>query len=459
MHFRAGRSTVGNGDARRMKALRIVLFAAAVAGPVPAARAVDPWPAETNVAALRLTDVDAGLDAANWSGACWNPDTRMLWLACNSGYFWALVEDGAGGFRVATNAAGAKAKWAPGGDFEAICQTDSDPDLVYVMDENGYIREYAVSNYAATNATRVWNVTTHFPEVGGASGGEGLAFVPDEFLRRQRFCDSNGVATVSSNGMGGLMFVGYQYDGCVYALDLNRATSTYRVVGRYKTSRAETADLHFDRRTGKLYAWHNPANVNYLEVVELGSYLDGPDRRLRQLAEYAGPRNGNLEGFTVAPAAAANAAGGCIVTDDDNLNREAVMWYRQFQPSDDVDADGLSDGAELWHFGSVTQSVGTADADGDGLSNADELAAGTDPTNLASALVFYPPAPSPTALVLNWQSATGRNYSVRSTADLTNGFTNVVHSGIPADAPRNAATVDVSAVEGLTFYRIAAEAP
>ena len=423
-----------------------------------AARGLDAWPAETNVAAVRLTDVDSGLNVANWSGACWNPDTRTLWLACNSGYFWALVEDGAGGFRVATNAAGAKAKWAPGGDFEAICQTDSDTNRVYVMDENGYIREYAVSNYAATNATRVWNVTNHFPEVGGSSGGEGLAFVPDEFLRRQHFCDSNGVAYVSTNGMGGLMFIGYQYDGFVYALDLNRTFNTYGYVGRYKTGRTETADLEFDRASGKLYVWHNTGN-NYLEVVELHSVVDGADRRLRPLAEYVGPRTGNLEGFAVVPASAAQDSGGCILTDDDNLNQEAVMWYRQFQPSDDVDADGLSDGVELWHFGTVTQTVGSADSDADRLSNADEIAAGTDPTNSASALIQLPPAVDTEALVLNWPGATGRSYAIQSTANLASGFTNVVRAGIPADFPHNAATVDVSALFDFTFYRVAVEAP
>ena len=60
------------------------------------ARAVDPWPAESSAAAVRLTDIDPGLDTVNWSGAFWNPDTRTLWICCNSGTFWALVENGAG---------------------------------------------------------------------------------------------------------------------------------------------------------------------------------------------------------------------------------------------------------------------------------------------------------------------------------------------------------------------------
>ena len=439
-----------------MKAPGHWLFLAGALAAAPA-RAAEPWPAEAHAAAVHLTDLDAGLNVQNWSGAHWNPGTRTLWLACNSGYFWALVEGGPYGFRVATNAAGIQAKWSPGGDFEGICQADSNSNLVYVMDENGYIREYDVSNYSQTNQTRTWDIRAVCTNTVNA-GGEGLAFVPDEFLRRQRFSNSNGVPYVSTNGMGGLMFVGYQQDGYLYALDLKRATGTYGSIGRYQTGRAETADLEFDRRSGKLYVWHNTGS-NYLEIVELGSYVDGAGRRLRPLAEYYGPRTGNLEGFAVVPSASSNAAGGCVVTDDNNAAGEAVLWYRQFQPSDDTDADSLSDTAELWHFGSVTQTVGAADDDSDGLSNAAELAAGTDPTNALSVLIQHAPAATSRELVLSWQSATGRTYAIRSATVMGLGFTNAVQAGIGDTAPLNVVTLDVSGLVSNTFFQIVTAPP
>lgn len=425
-----------------------------------AVSAADPWPAETNTVAVQVTGIDPGLNASNWSGAFWNPDTRMLWLANNSGYFWALVEGGPLGMQVATNAAGTPAKWTSSGDFEGICQTDSDTNLVYVMDENGYIREYDIRTHGVINETHVWDIRTQCPEAGGSSGGEGLAFIPDEYLRRQHFCQTNGAPYASTNGMGGLMFVGYQADGYVHAFDLNRTHNSYGYVGRYKTGQSETADLAFDRATGQLYIWHNPSNINYLEVVELNSYVEGSVRRLRPLAEYLGPRNGNLEGFALVPAASTNDRGGCIVTDDNNLPAgEAVVWYREFRPAEDTDADGLADGVELWHFGSTTQTVGSADSDGDRIANAAEILAGTDPTNSSSVLIQLAPIANGQELVLSWQSATGRTYAIRSAANPTNGYRHVVQAGISNTAPINVVTLGVAGLASNTFFQIVVGAP
>ena len=435
-------------------------FSVWLALPMLAARALaaGPWPAEAHAAAVRLTDVDSGLDVANWSGAFWNPQTRTLWLACNSGYFWALVEDGAGSFQVATNSVGAKAKWSPGGDLEAICQTEANPSLAYLMDENGWIREYDVSQPGTVIENRNWDIRAQCPEVSNTSGPEGLAFVPDEWLRRQGFRQADGTFYASTNGMDGLMFVGYQADGFVYAFDLNRSNNSHAYVGRYKTGRSETADLEFDRATGKLYVWHNVGD-NYLEVTELGAVADGADRRLRPLAEYTGPRTGNLEGFALAPASGAEERGGCILTDDDNLDGEAIAWYRQFQPAADTDADGLSDGWELWNFGTTTQTVGAADSDHDRLSNADEEIAGTDPNDETSALILLAPAVAGPQLALSWQSATGRTYAIHAAEPLKTGFVQIVQTNIAATAPVNVATLAVSGLASQSFFRIAVEKP
>ncbi len=380
--------------------------------------AVEPWPAESNALATKLTPVDPGLNAANWSGAFWNPETRTLWLACNSGYFWALVENGAGSFRVATNAAGAEAKWSPGGDLEGICQADYAQPVVYLMDENSSIREYDVSQYGVVRQAQAWNISAQCPEVGGA-GPEGLTFVPDEWLRREGFRQADGRLRTGTNGMGGLMFVGHQSGGFIHVFDLNRVNPGYSYVGRFRTGRSETAGLEFDRATGELYIWHNTGS-NYLEVTELSSYVEGAERRLRQLAEYTGPRTGNLEGFALVPTPETNKW--CFVTDDDNANGEAVMWYRQFQPAGDTDADGLPDGWELRHFGTTTQTVGTADSDRDGVSNVHEYTADTNPTNGAS---FFPPlviAPSLSVPILSIDpTSTDRRYHIDRKTNLLEG--------------------------------------
>jgi len=375
------------------------------------AHAQSAWPAEGNTSAAILTGVDPGFNDINMSGAFWNPVTRTLWLANNYGRFSALVEDGAGSFMVATNGSGTKAKWSTSGDFEGVCQGDLTSDILYIMDENGWIREYDVSEpkYGVITQNRTWDIRTECPEVSGA-GPEGITFVPDEWLGRQGFRSASGALYTSTNGMGGLMFVGHQSGGYIHVFDLNPSGTTWGYVGKYKTSRTETAGLEFDRTTGKLYIWHN-TGPNYLEVAELNSYVDGVDRRLRTIVEHTGPRSGNLEGFACVPTEETN--NWCFVTDDNNLNSEAIVWYRQFEPSEDVDGDTLPDGWELWSFGTTTQTVGSADSDLDGWINADEYIADTDPTNSTS---FFPPlalAFSPSSLILSIDlTSTARVYHI-----------------------------------------------
>lgn len=436
----------------------VVVAVWAAVGLASAGMAASPWPAEPTSQAVKLTGLDPAFNAVNMSGAAWNSATRTLWLANNSGEFWALVEDGAGSFRVATNAAGTKARWSPGGDLESICQADFSQTLVYLMDENGWIREYDTSQYGVIQENRNWDIRAQCPEVGGILGPEALTFVPDEWLRREGFQATNGTPCASSNGMGGLMFVGHQDGGYVHVFDLNRTNNTFAYVGRYKTGEAETAGLEFDRATGKLYIWHNTGS-NYLEVAELNSYREGEERRLRPLIEYVGPRTGNLEGFALAPATGTNHW--CFLTDDDNSNGEAILWFRQFQPVEDTEGDSLSDDWELKCWGTTTQTAGSVDSDQDGMSNAEEQTAGTDPTDAASALTLLSAVATldESALVLSWRSVSNRTYEVRQAARLRDGFTQVVQAAIPATPPVNVSTMAVSTVISGAFYRVAVQAP
>ncbi|MCX6866688.1 MAG: hypothetical protein NTV46_10815 [Verrucomicrobia bacterium] len=337
--------------------------------------AANPWPAEANTAALKLPVLDPYFKK-NMSGAYWNATTRTFWVCCNGpGSFWALVEDKPDVWKIATQPGGKQARWETGGDMEGICQTDDTKPLVYLMDETGYIREFDVSKFGVVKALRTWDIRASAGPNGG-SGPEGITFVPDAWLRREGFRDASGTLRASSNGMGGLMFVGHQTGGYVHVFDLNPHNNTFSYYGKIKTSQTETADLSFDRATGKLYLWHN-TGPNFLEVAELNSTPAGNERKFRTLIEYTGPRGGNLEG--IALVSHPKADGWIMLTDDDNTNDEALTIYKHFRPNQDTDKDGLTDDWELRFFGSTAITDGTADADGDKQTDLQEFQAGTDP--------------------------------------------------------------------------------
>ncbi|MBK8476252.1 MAG: hypothetical protein IPL39_08015 [Opitutaceae bacterium] len=84
----------------------------------------------------------------------------------------------------------------------------------------------------------------------------------------------------------------------------------------------------------------------------------------------------------------------------------------------DRNNDGLSDvWAALYRL--PTGAAANADEDGDGIPNAQEALAGTDPRDAASRFVTPPPQTDAAGnLVLRWRGAWGKRYTVQSSTNL-----------------------------------------
>jgi len=293
--------------------------------------AISPWPAEAWISATTFTHLNPDF-RNNMSGACWNPKKQIFWVCRNGGpsAFWALKYNGAGSLMIATNDSGSQAGYyLRSGDLEAICQVDYDTDFVFLMfEKRNLIRKYDVSVYGKPTLKMQWDISAYVPKKGGG-GSEGITFVPNEWLKKEGFVNAGGKPYLSTNGMGGLMFVAHQNGGRIYAFDLNPDNGTVLFVGAYKTSRSESSGLEFDRSTGLLYVWHN-LGPNYLEVTKLSSQVEGKERRFTSAAEFVGPKSGNLEGIAIVPTT--TKKDWCLIVDDDNQDGAALMLFRQFNP-------------------------------------------------------------------------------------------------------------------------------
>jgi hypothetical protein len=297
--------------------------------------AADPWPAEPIGSAVNLTPIEGPVPNefyTDMSACSWNPTTRRLWVARNKGpsKFWAIVEDGAGSFKI-DERSGNRGEWSGFGDLESLTQANLSADIVYLMIEGEErIKSYDVSVYGTATLLDDWDVRPFLP-LAGEKGAEGFTFVPDSYLSAAGFVDNTGALYTSTEGLGGLMLVGHQNGGGVFAFDLNPTTGGFKFVGEYRTSYDETAGLEFDRSTGLLWVWHS-GNNDTLEKMSLASTSVGGQsyRNLVSLKVYNGPDHMNNEGIALMGTEDCVDGKRSFFMATDNGGAQSLTWYRDF---------------------------------------------------------------------------------------------------------------------------------
>ena len=119
----------------------------------------------------------------------------------------------------------------------------------------------------------------------------------------------------------------------------------------------------------------------------------------------------------------------------------------------DANNDGLLDAWLAFYFGSTTSSnaAPTADPDHDGLNNLNEFINLTDPTNASSVERLQAMALEPQSVVLSWNAARGRMYSLQKTVSLSAPNWQSVATGMIGD---NTNHTSANSSPGTSFYRL-----
>lgn len=94
----------------------------------------------------------------------------------------------------------------------------------------------------------------------------------------------------------------------------------------------------------------------------------------------------------------------------------------------------------------------TADDDGDGMSNAAELVAGTNPKSASSNFVASTSRPSSNSVTITWSPVAGRTYKVQATANLGSGVWNNLATG-----QTSGSYTENSVSSAARFYRVVVE--
>ena len=121
---------------------------------------------------------------------------------------------------------------------------------------------------------------------------------------------------------------------------------------------------------------------------------------------------------------------------------------------ENIDCDALDDAWEMKYFGNLTSTDGSGDMDQDGMTEAEEQTAGTNPLNAASNFRLSLQREDD-GLSLTWPSTGSRSYDLLSRPEVTGGAWSIVQAGIAATPPVN--VFPQALARQSLFYRVMIE--
>ncbi len=369
---------------------------------------------------------------------------------------------------------------------------DQRPCLVPLLDETGY------ATNVSGHVTLDWSVASdRLPEVSKYRIREGsFTFMDfqDGFGTMNNWYDYSGSWFVDSPGYDSgtcLRIDGEIGDFTVIIRDVFKPTSTTTLRLRRKTILVDDhAYIEYSIDRGKSWVqlkhWTDTwwDTTWYLEQIDLSQHA-GKEMMIRMRYSFAGGTYyGSNGGFWVDNVILYDVDRMTWTTIDDTISASASNYYVgvvysgtkhyevqahdgtnwtlaspfvtlsvELDPSLDVDGDGLANGWEEAHYGSVTGAIAGADSDGDGADSLGEFVAGTDPFDSLSVFEVMDSVVSAGDPEVSWSSVSGKSYTIWRSTNLVEGFT-AIATDVAATPPVNTYTDAGASSLGAVFYSI-----
>lgn len=234
--------------------------------------------------------------------------------------------------------------------------------------------------------------------------------------------------------------------------------------------KAMTLSPDADRLTFE-YQFTSPGDGDYL-VVFFGdspplfvasptdSNTNGPATAEISLKPHAG-QTGDLVIKLVAQDAAdaVVTVGNILLTLDDDLDGDGITGANEIAAGTDprfadTDGDGLDDPTELNITGT---SPVLPDSDGDGADDGDEVAAGTNPSDVSSKFAVKSSVKAAANFTIFWSSVAGKTYRIIRSDDPGFASFDVIAAGITASPPEQFHVDSGGATPSRRFYRVELE--